>query len=799
MNFYQIYLFVFLYIKTEKVKTLLSILGISLGIALFVSTVLSGIRAEKSLIDLSLGFSSEEFDGKISSTKGLGELNEDQIYSFYKQNRTISSISPIIQREVFISVETKTLKVLHIGSDGFKGDVSPSILRSDEIFVSEPLHEMIQNRPFRYLNEDTKIKNYGVLKGTSGLFILESIRNTQLRFNLNGKIDSILYKNSKPSQLMIPEDWKNESKEDLLSQSRSALKSYRLNLMILSLISVLVSFLMVSNIMLGIYFNRKKEFGILSCLGMTTTEVFMTICLLSIFLGTLGSIFGIGLGHFISKFSLFSGESTLTDLNQILSYKEIPFEIIIFALIIGLGGSVVSSLYPAWKAKNTSPLSIIRNQSQPLDSVFLWKMTGFSLIFSISGMLLSKIPSPGELPIYSFLAIGLIILGSILSFPILIFILGKLIRNFNFLPLPERIGTEEILLNPKSNILTSGTIMLTVTMVFSLTILTRSYEDSLIKWIESDEPCDFSIIRPDRVESGAEEGGISRDISTKFNDSKGIEKAVPFLLNTKFNWNQKILTIHASDFGLESGTIEISDNLSFLENLNLGDQMILDTPLKGKITFTISKIGSSFFSERGTIKMNLNEYDSLFPKRDYNSIRIFKSSHISLEDLERELIQKLNSEKDIRVLDFDSLKNLYLSGTKKVFKILDTLMISTSLISIVSVISFLYYNLMERQKIFTIFRVQGSSLFQLIRILFSHSVFLGFAGLIQGILTTLSLTPIILYGINQKAFGWSLDWKFPWDLMLVSGVLIPALAIFSSFFPLRSLFQKSIRESLNFE
>jgi putative ABC transport system permease protein len=798
LRLYQIHYFVIQYILSEKTKIILSVTGISLGIALFVSTVLSGNRAEKSLIDMSLGFSSEEYDGKILSQLGLGELQEDEIYPFFRTNRNVSILLPMIQREVLINSGNKTIKVVYLGMDGFKG-ASPEMRGNSSLFISESLSEITKGQPIQILGDDVQINQYGVLEKTSGLYIVESIRDAQRRFHLENRVDHILYKSNSQQTFVLPQSWKIESKEEILNKSRSALKSYRLNLMILSLISVLVSFLMVSNIMIGIYYNRKKEFGILSCLGLSSIEVFLFMALLSCLLGLFGTVIGISLGQYVSKFSLFSGESTLTDMNQILSYNEVPWEIVILSFIIGIGGSFVSSIYPAWKAKNTSPLSMIRESNLSISSGFLLNSSLASILALILGLLVSRIPSPSEIPIFSLISIGLIILSSILSFPILLQALGWIQRRMNSLPLPEKIGTEEILLNPKSNILTSGTIMLTVTMVLCLSVLTRSYENSLLKWIESDEPCDFSIIRPDRVESGAEEGGISRKILKDLEDTNHVSKVMPFLLNTRFNWNSKILTIHASHFQIPQGSIEISDNLSFLENLKEGDRMILDTPKKGKLEFVISKVGTSFFSERGTIKMNLSDYDFLFPPKEFNSIRVFKKSNSTNLDLEMELKGLFQKEPGIQILDFESLKLLYLSGTKKVFRILDTLMITTSLISIVSVISFLYYNLMERRKIFTVLRVQGSSSIQMLRILFSHSCFLGLSGWIQGVISSLFLVPIILYGINQKAFGWRLDWVFPWDLLFYSFLLIPGLGLLSSLFPLRSLLGKTIRESLNFE
>ena len=66
MSYRLTYLFLIEYFRTHKVK-LYSLLGIILSVALFVTTTFNGERAERTLVDFSLGYFGEKFHAKIKN------------------------------------------------------------------------------------------------------------------------------------------------------------------------------------------------------------------------------------------------------------------------------------------------------------------------------------------------------------------------------------------------------------------------------------------------------------------------------------------------------------------------------------------------------------------------------------------------------------------------------------------------------------------------------------------------------------------------------------------------------------
>lgn len=114
MNLY--FLFLYEYFKTHLPRFIFALLGISLGVGLFLSTTSNANKAEKSLIDFSMGYLKGDFNLKISPSNSEQSLNW-RILSKIQSHpdlRNISAIRPRIQKE---GISSDNLRVLYIGMD----------------------------------------------------------------------------------------------------------------------------------------------------------------------------------------------------------------------------------------------------------------------------------------------------------------------------------------------------------------------------------------------------------------------------------------------------------------------------------------------------------------------------------------------------------------------------------------------------------------------------------------------------------------------------------------------------------
>lgn len=99
---------------------------------------------------------------------------------------------------------------------------------------------------------------------------MEDIESAMERFETAGHVSFLLIQPDefRPEQKRILEqklgpDYRVETVEDIQEKSGNALRSFQINLLVISLISLIIALFMVSNTMSGLYVSREKELGIL--------------------------------------------------------------------------------------------------------------------------------------------------------------------------------------------------------------------------------------------------------------------------------------------------------------------------------------------------------------------------------------------------------------------------------------------------------------------------------------------------------------------------------------------------------
>jgi putative ABC transport system permease protein len=125
-------------------------------------------------------------------------------------------------------------------------------------------------------------------------------------------------------------------------------------------ISLLVAGIGIMNIMIVSLIERTREIGILKALGMRSRTVLMIFLGESVIIGLIGAVIGIISGWVLANVvALFLGRGGILggSLNIIPVLRP---EVLVGALVFGIGISVVFALYPAWRASKLKPVEALR-------------------------------------------------------------------------------------------------------------------------------------------------------------------------------------------------------------------------------------------------------------------------------------------------------------------------------------------------------------------------------------------------------------------------------------------------------
>lgn len=124
------------------------------------------------------------------------------------------------------------------------------------------------------------------------------------------------------------------------------------------LIGVIIAALTVVNTLMMCVFERQREIGGLRSLGMTRTQVVRMVLAESGALGTIGGLYGVVFGFFLSKVLLL-GTEVVTGYHMNYSMPPVALGA---SLVMVLLISQVAALYPAWRASSLRIIEAIQHE-----------------------------------------------------------------------------------------------------------------------------------------------------------------------------------------------------------------------------------------------------------------------------------------------------------------------------------------------------------------------------------------------------------------------------------------------------
>jgi putative ABC transport system permease protein len=125
-------------------------------------------------------------------------------------------------------------------------------------------------------------------------------------------------------------------------------------------ISLLVAGIGIMNIMIVSLIERTREIGILKAIGMKSRTVLYIFLTESVIIGLIGAVIGIVSGWILANaVALFLGRGGIIG-SALTITPVLTIEVVIGALVFGIGISVIFAIYPAWRASKLKPVEALR-------------------------------------------------------------------------------------------------------------------------------------------------------------------------------------------------------------------------------------------------------------------------------------------------------------------------------------------------------------------------------------------------------------------------------------------------------
>lgn len=380
-------------LRMKKVRTLLILLGISVGVAavIGVTSLGEGIRVnavaeiqkshDLTLIEVSPGVSNAGIilitDSKVHAIEPYGTIVSPYVMDDYVTlNKTyfeVLGITTDYQDAKELELETGSWFEEETYGIVLGSDIAEKFEKIEEIEIGDTIEARIrlygiEGKP---IDKDVEFIVVGILEPTGTQADDQSFIDINIATGIdekdvyNGIIVKVDSANQAPDARAAIEKQGLTcySAQDEIDSINKIMKAITLVLAFFSSISLIVGALMIINTMIVSVYERTREIGIAKAVGASQTDIiriFLSECIIiGILGGLLGDLFGIIFSVMIDKI----GKPLLVmqlDISEIEHLTAINMEILIAGFLISLVISIISGLYPAWRASKLDPVKALR-------------------------------------------------------------------------------------------------------------------------------------------------------------------------------------------------------------------------------------------------------------------------------------------------------------------------------------------------------------------------------------------------------------------------------------------------------
>jgi putative ABC transport system permease protein len=849
-------LFIFRHTLQAWRQSLLTILGLALGVSVFVS------------IHLTVGASIRSFKNTAQSISGKaqwqlvqdGQGIDERIFPRVKMHPVIEAAAPVVEFQAPL-LKRPGQSIWIMGVDFFseagirRYAESLSSLKGEE-FLSliltprsiglpgnfaarfglkkgDTLSVMVNGRPIN-LTVSCLLSNEGPARAFGGNFGLMDIAQAQEVFGKIGVLDriDILLKEggNEKAQLqelekVLPPGVRLIRPADREKGTERMIRSYQLNLTALSFIAVLVSMYLIYNTASLSVVRRRKELGILRSLGMLPRQILSLILAEAAGYGLIGGLLGMGGGILLARFLLKTVSRTITNLYVLVGVKEIPFSfpelglILLLSIIIAMA----SAYLPARQAAGLEPREVLYQRAGMIDPARKRNRKNLYLGIGLLIMagLLTSLPAWHNWPVGGFSATLALTLGFSLILPDFVRLVLSRVSSLRFHKktgfIPNWLGINYLNRYVGRITIAMAALMIAIAMLISVGLMIRSFRQAVDTWIGQSVSGDlfvgpvlpsnqgfFQFLEPrviEEIESMKELSDVYhyRGIMTEV-------KGFPVRL-----WSGDLAVIQRHG-GLEftRGTSEaiihqavtgeailVSEVLANQLSLKPGNRLSLMTA-EGPHSFQVAGVFYDYRTEGGAVWMDRPLFLKYWKDPRINGLRLYVKDPSRINQVREGIHNKMGGRVSLVIISNKELREQILNIFDQTFQITYVLEAIAILVAFLGILHTSAISILFREKELGILEALGALPNQIRRMILTETTLMGIFSFIWGALAGTLLSLILIFVINKQSFGWTIPFHWSWVIYLKTLGIIVLGSLLSGWIPaglaVRRTAQEMIRE-----
>ena len=849
-------------LKEEPFRLLLTLLGVALGVAVFIAIKLANTTATQAFQN-SLAAISGKTHLEVSGG-GLG-VDED-LFLRLTAMAEVKRAAPVIQQHVWVRrvdgsgarwrrgapSQGRAALVLGLdllGDNDFRGykleekyareEILSRIADPQGLFIARGVAdalgvgagdfvelEAVRRMRFRIRGV---LRPEGMAKSMDGRLIIMDIGVAQEVFERFGRLDRIdlilededaIASVRKKIQESLPSGAVVARPARRGGDVEKMLASFQLNLTVLSFIALLVGCFLIYNTMSASVLRCKREIATLRSLGMTSKAIIFLYGTEALCIGAAGSCLGVAMGVFMAQGALSFISQTIRNLYAFLEVRHVLLspEALLTGFGVGVGVSLVSGIFPAIAASRQSPhQGVVEGRGKvEVRPVAIAALVASALLIAFIAYWLNLQALARETPLLGYLSAAAVILATALvSLPVVL--LGSfVVRRILGGSVNGWLAAHGLGRHPYRNGVTLSSLAIAVAMLVSLIIMIESFRATVEVWTHQTLKADFYAAPASRFIKGSQ-ASISEDALGLIRSVRGVA-AVDGFRAMRLPWRGRRITLAAGDFRIvaERGRLLFLDGDS-KETLTRarvrGEAIITETfanlygVKKGDLLRLPAPVGEVPVRVAGvyydyTTDGGFVVVDREFLKKHWGDERLSSLAIYLTKNARPDDVRKsLENVLDSTMVLISNagLKKRVLSIFDQTFAITYALEFIAVVVALLGVATGLSSNILERVHEIGALRAMGLTRKGIVCSIMGEAAILGVLSVFTGLAAGVSLAAILIFVVNKLSFGWTIQYIFAWKGMAVYLLVVVAASLAASWLPARAAARIPIREALSEE
>ena len=842
------------YLLARRWQSFLMVLGIALGVAVVVAIDLANASAGRAFT-----LSTETVTGKTTHQieGSLGSV-EETLYARLQREGAADLAAPVIS-EYVTSPELGDLPMQLLGIDPFSdapfrsflgqtSGASVPELEQMTAFFTEPgavlLSQAVAERyslqpgdritlivggyPKTALVAGLLVPENALSQRTLDGLILADISSAQEltgRAGMLSRIDLILPENDLAAverlQQWLPQGYRvipAAARTGTIQQMTSA---FQLNLTALSLLALVVGLFLIYNTMTFSVVQRRGLFGTLRCLGVTRREVFRMVLGEAFLIGLLGGLLGIALGLALGQVTVRMVTQTVNDLYFTTTVQSVGIapESLLKGGLLGLLATMATAALPAWEAATVPPrAALLRSglEAKAQRSVGWAGLAG--LLVGAAGAALFALPSSSV--VVGFTGTLLVVVGfALLSSTALVLLMrGMVPVTGRLFGLIGRMAPRNLVNALSRTAVAVAALMVAVAVIIGVALMIDSFRYTVIVWLEQTLQGDVYVsvpgfnatrastaIDPAVVEIIREAPGVERlDTLRSLNVDSNIGSVnLSATENPRLGSERLFKVLEGSPAQvwekMQRGSVLISEPLANRLGMQAtGQEIRLFTP-QGWQSFPVTGIFYDYASSEGTVLMALDVYRQLWNDDSLTALALRLEPGTDADAVAGALQDRLAGAQQLLIRPNEALRRDVLEVFDRTFAITVALRMLATVVAFIGVLNALLLLQLEKQREVGILRALGLTGRQLWRLVMLETGLMGLAAGLLSIPTGYALAVILIYIINQRSFGWTLQLLARPETFAQAMLVALAAALMAGIYPAWKMSRMATAEVIRYE